>query len=140
MMPTTRSPCLPHLHDFLEYIPSSTLVLHTGPAHCFNTLPRDDMPLFIVLKAMGCESDQEGVLLAGGEPWLATRLAPSIMEAKARNVHTEQQALNYLGAPYRKAHTKHIVCVFAVFFSGQRWNALVGMHLLVSSLWSFMVF
>lgn len=70
---------------------------------------RDDIPLLVILKAMGCESDQEAVMLAGAEPWLAPRLAPSIMEVKMYRakeqradeepvgVHTQQEALKYLG-------------------------------------------
>lgn len=58
---------------------------------------RDDVNMMIVLKAMGCESDQEVVALVGQEEGFATLLMPSIQAAKNLGVFTTQQALKFLG-------------------------------------------
>ena len=61
----------------------------------------DDVPLCIVLRAMGAVCDQEVVALVGGGANVAPLLAPSIQEAAVAGVHTQQQALDWLGAKVR---------------------------------------
>jgi len=61
----------------------------------------DDVPLCIVLRAMGAVCDQEIVSLVGGGANVAHLLAPSIQEAAIAGVHTQQQALDWLGAKVR---------------------------------------
>lgn len=67
--------------------------------HC-----RDDVPIVVVLKAMGVESDQEAVALVGPEPGLAAMMIPSLEQAATlqwasggTGVFTQQQALEWLG-------------------------------------------
>ena len=51
-----------------------------------------------VLKAMGLESDQEALQLAGCDGASASLLVPTLQDCKALNVFTQRQALEYLGA------------------------------------------
>jgi DNA-directed RNA polymerase beta subunit len=56
------------------------------------------VPIVIVLKAMGMASDQEIVQMVGTDPMYADLLAPSIQECAALGIFTQQQALEYCGA------------------------------------------
>jgi DNA-directed RNA polymerase beta subunit len=56
------------------------------------------VPIVIVLKAMGMASDQEIVQMVGTDPTYADLLAPSIQECAALGIFTQQQALEYCGA------------------------------------------
>lgn len=62
-------------------------------------LCREDIPVLIMLKAMGLESDQEAVDLIGPEPAFEAMLQPSLQAAKDLSIFTQLQALDYLGAP-----------------------------------------
>ena len=55
------------------------------------------MPIVIVMKAMGIESDQEVTQLIGSEGAYAGLFAPSLQECKQQGVFTQQQALEWLG-------------------------------------------
>ncbi|MCO5550846.1 hypothetical protein L7F22_004339 [Adiantum nelumboides] len=57
----------------------------------------DDVPIIVVFKGMGMESDQEIVQLVGRDPRYAGILAPSLQECSSLGVYTENQALEYLG-------------------------------------------
>ena len=57
--------------------------------------------MIAVLKAMGIESDQEALQLAGCQGDSAGLLVPTIQECKALGIFTQRQALVYLGAPAR---------------------------------------
>ena len=50
-----------------------------------------------VLKAMGLESDQEALQLAGCDGASASLLVPTLQDCKALSVFTQRQALEYLG-------------------------------------------
>lgn len=54
------------------------------------------IPIMIILKAMGIESDQEVVQMLGRDPRYGTLLLPSIQECSDERIYTQQQALNYL--------------------------------------------
>ncbi|GAQ79190.1 DNA-directed RNA polymerase III subunit 2 [Klebsormidium nitens] len=58
----------------------------------------DEVPIVVVLKAMGMASDQEIVQMVGMDPVYADLLAPSIQECAALGIFTQQQALEYCGA------------------------------------------
>ncbi|KAF9596989.1 hypothetical protein IFM89_014703 [Coptis chinensis] len=60
------------------------------------------VPIMVVMKAMGMESDQEVVQMLGRDPRYATLLLPSIQECVKENVHTQQQALEFLDKRVRK--------------------------------------
>ena len=60
-------------------------------------LSREDVNIFIVMKAMGAESDQEIVQLVGEDESLAMLLVPTIQDCKQKGIFTQGQALDYLG-------------------------------------------
>ena len=58
---------------------------------------RDVVPVVVVMKAMGIESDQEVSQLIGSEGTYAGLFAPSLQECKQLGVFSQQQALEWLG-------------------------------------------
>lgn len=56
----------------------------------------DDVPIVVVLKAMGMETDQEIIQLVGSEGIYADGLAPSLNEASQLAIYTQSQALEWL--------------------------------------------
>uniref|UniRef100_A0A6U4JF41 DNA-directed RNA polymerase subunit beta n=1 Tax=Phaeomonas parva TaxID=124430 RepID=A0A6U4JF41_9STRA len=67
-----------------------------------NTLG-DDVPILVVLKAMGLESDQEIVQLVGPETDMQHLFAPSMEDPYALGIFTQQQALKYIGEKIRSS-------------------------------------
>jgi DNA-directed RNA polymerase III subunit RPC2 len=65
-----------------------------------NTLG-DDIPIAIILKAMGIESDLEMVQLVGSEPDILNAMALSLEEPVRLGIHTQIQALRYVGLKVR---------------------------------------
>jgi len=63
----------------------------------------DDIPIAVVMRAMGVQSDQEFVQLVGQETAIANLLSPSIQDCKQLQVFTQQQALDYLGTKVKMA-------------------------------------
>ena len=61
---------------------------------------RDDVPVVIVMKAMGVESDQEVASLVGPEPGYAQLMLPSMEAASEASVFTQQQALEWLSTSF----------------------------------------
>ncbi|KAG2301822.1 hypothetical protein Bca52824_030473 [Brassica carinata] len=61
------------------------------------------IPIIIVLKAMGMESDQEIVQMVGRDPRFSASLLPSMEECISEGVNTRQQALDYLEAKVKKS-------------------------------------
>jgi DNA-directed RNA polymerase III subunit RPC2 len=66
-----------------------------------NTLG-EDIPIAIVLKAMGVESDLEAVQLVGSEPVIVDALALSLEEPTKLGIQTQLQALRYIGSKIRR--------------------------------------
>ncbi|KAL1547602.1 DNA-directed RNA polymerase III subunit 2 [Salvia divinorum] len=54
------------------------------------------VPIMIVLKAMGMESDQDVVQMIGRDPRYSELLLPSIEDSVKEGVHTQSQALEFL--------------------------------------------
>ncbi|KAK7256943.1 hypothetical protein RIF29_30558 [Crotalaria pallida] len=54
------------------------------------------VPIMVVMKAMGMESDQEVVQMLGRDPRYSLLLLPSIEECSKSGVYTREQALEYL--------------------------------------------
>lgn len=69
-----------------------------------NTLG-DDIPIAIVLKAMGVESDLEMVQLVGSEPDILNAMALSLEDPVRLGIHTQMQALRYIGNKVRSRST-----------------------------------
>jgi DNA-directed RNA polymerase III subunit RPC2 len=61
----------------------------------------DDIPIIVVLKAMGLESDQEIVQLVGMEPDLIDLFSGSLEEPYNLAVYSRQQALTFIGLKVR---------------------------------------
>ncbi|KAK1420274.1 hypothetical protein QVD17_21727 [Tagetes erecta] len=61
------------------------------------------VPILIVMKAMGMETDQEVVQMLGRDPQYATLLLPSIEECHNNGVYTQMQALSFLETQCRKS-------------------------------------
>ncbi|KAL1363684.1 hypothetical protein AAHE18_03G165200 [Arachis hypogaea] len=60
-----------------------------------NVFPKK-VPLMVVMKGMGMESDQEVIQMIGRDPRYSLLLMPSIEECSKNGVYTQQQALEYL--------------------------------------------
>ncbi|PIN14066.1 RNA polymerase III, second largest subunit [Handroanthus impetiginosus] len=60
------------------------------------------VPIMIVLKAMGMESDQEVVQMIGRDPRYSELLLPSIEDCVKESVHTQHQALEFLEQKVKK--------------------------------------
>ncbi|KAI7755167.1 hypothetical protein M8C21_026037 [Ambrosia artemisiifolia] len=54
------------------------------------------VPIMLVMKAMGMETDQEVVQMLGRDPQYATLLLPSVEDCASIGVYTQQQALDFL--------------------------------------------
>ncbi|PHU06103.1 hypothetical protein BC332_26925 [Capsicum chinense] len=54
------------------------------------------VPIMVVMKAMGMESDQKVVQMIGTDTWLSALLLPSIKECADLKLYTQQQALEFL--------------------------------------------
>ncbi|CAD6252253.1 unnamed protein product [Miscanthus lutarioriparius] len=54
------------------------------------------IPIMVVMKAMGMESDQEIVQMVGRDPRYGDILFPSIQECASERIYTQQQALQYM--------------------------------------------
>lgn len=60
------------------------------------------VPIMVVMKAMGMESDQEVVQMIGRDPRYGKLLLPSIEECATHGVYTRQQALEFLEKKVKK--------------------------------------
>jgi DNA-directed RNA polymerase III subunit RPC2 len=65
-----------------------------------NTLG-DDIPIVVVFRAIGVETDMEMVQLIGSEPELINAIALSMEEPNRLNIKTQMQALRYIGQKIR---------------------------------------
>lgn len=57
----------------------------------------EDIPICIIFKAMGIESDQEIAQLVGTQPKFLEEMSLSLLESSKHDVLTQEQALNYIG-------------------------------------------
>ncbi|KAL5706643.1 DNA-directed RNA polymerase [Ranunculus cassubicifolius] len=79
------------------------------------------IPIMVIMKAMGMESDQEVVQMLGRDPRYASLLLPSIQESAAANVYTKQQAIEYLEKklvkyPFSKVQESRVVFILSDVF------------------------
>jgi DNA-directed RNA polymerase III subunit RPC2 len=77
------------------------IVMKNGKVYLKNNTLGDDIPIIIVLKAMGVESDLEIVQMVGSEDELINALALSMEEPVRVGVYTQAQALKFIGAKIR---------------------------------------
>ena len=85
----------------------SYVVLRHNRVTLRNNAVGEDIPIAIILKAMGIESDSELVQLVAGSNHgpLVAALAPSLEDARKRGISTQHQALTYVGAKVRGRHS-----------------------------------
>ncbi|XP_068646437.1 DNA-directed RNA polymerase III subunit 2 isoform X1 [Aristolochia californica] len=60
------------------------------------------VPIMVVMKAMGMESDQEVVQMLGRDPRYAAIFLASVQECASEGIYTQEQALEYLDQRVRK--------------------------------------
>lgn len=73
-----------------------------GKVYLKNNTLGEDVPIAIVLKAMGVESDLEAVQLVGSEQYILDALALSLEEPAKMGIFTQLQALKYIGSKIRR--------------------------------------
>ncbi|KAF5811432.1 putative DNA-directed RNA polymerase [Helianthus annuus] len=64
------------------------------------------VPIMLVMKAMGMETDQEVVQMLGRDPQYASLLLPSIEDCASIGVYTQQQALDFLEKKRKKSMSR----------------------------------
>lgn len=79
----------------------SNIFVKNGKVYLKNNLLGDDVPIVVVLKAMGMQSDQEIVCMVGDSPEMLDAFAPSLEEPYHLGICTQAQALRYIGAKIR---------------------------------------
>lgn len=77
------------------------MIVKHGRVYLKNNTLGDDIPIAIILKAMGIESDLEMVQLVGSEDYLVNALALSLEEPARLGIHTQTQALRFIGGKIR---------------------------------------
>jgi DNA-directed RNA polymerase III subunit RPC2 len=78
------------------------ITMKNGKVYLKNNTLGEDVPIAIVLKAMGVESDVEAVQLVGSESFIVDALALSLEESSKVGIHTQLQALKYIGSKIRR--------------------------------------
>jgi DNA-directed RNA polymerase III subunit RPC2 len=78
------------------------IMMKHGKVYLKNNTLGEDVPIAIVLKAMGVESDLEAVQMVGSEPFMVDALALSLEEPSKMGIHTQLQALKYIGSKIRR--------------------------------------
>jgi DNA-directed RNA polymerase III subunit RPC2 len=76
----------------------TAIYLAKGKMYLKHNTFQEDLPIAIVLKAMGLETDQEIVQLVGSEPMYIDGVAPSLHEASQHSIYTQEQALEFIGS------------------------------------------
>jgi DNA-directed RNA polymerase III subunit RPC2 len=84
-----------------EWKSKAYILIKHGRVYLKHNKLGEDIPVIIVLKAMGIESDLELVQLVGSEAYLVNALALSLEEASRLKIQTAQQALKFIGAKIR---------------------------------------
>jgi len=76
----------------------SYVILKKGKIYLRHNVLSEDIPVVVVLKAMGVQSDNEILLLTSGEDSIyQDEFSVNFEEAVKLGVHTQQQALEYVG-------------------------------------------
>ncbi|GAV62441.1 RNA_pol_Rpb2_6 domain-containing protein/RNA_pol_Rpb2_2 domain-containing protein/RNA_pol_Rpb2_1 domain-containing protein/RNA_pol_Rpb2_3 domain-containing protein/RNA_pol_Rpb2_4 domain-containing protein/RNA_pol_Rpb2_5 domain-containing protein, partial [Cephalotus follicularis] len=80
----------------------TVIVMEKGKMYLSLNQFSKQVPIMVVMKAMGMESDQEVVQMVGRDPRFGYLLLPSIEESASHNIYTQQQALDYLETLVKK--------------------------------------
>ncbi|KAK4855821.1 hypothetical protein QYF36_011267 [Acer negundo] len=65
-------------------------------------MEKGKIPIMVVLKAMGMESDQEVVQMVGRDPRFSALLLPSIEDCASLDIYTQEKASEYLEGKVKK--------------------------------------
>ncbi|CAA6656402.1 unnamed protein product [Spirodela intermedia] len=68
------------------------------------------IPVMVVMKAMGMESDQEIVQMVGRDPRYSSLLLPSLQECAGARIYTQKQALDFLEAKLKYFGSPILYC------------------------------
>ncbi|KAG8579677.1 hypothetical protein GDO81_011000 [Engystomops pustulosus] len=80
----------------------TNLVMKQGRFYLKHNTLSEDIPIAIIFKAMGVESDQEIVQMIGTEEHLMAAFGPSLEECQKAQIFTQMQALKYIGNKVRR--------------------------------------
>lgn len=83
------------------------ILIKNGRVYLKNNTLGEDIPVAIVLKAMGVESDLEMVQLVGQEVEICNALSLTLEEPVKAGIATQQQALAYIGGKIRGRNNIH---------------------------------
>eukprot|EP01133_Synstelium_polycarpum_P012922 gene12922-15179_t len=75
----------------------TSIIMKHGKMYLKHNTFGEDIPVIIFLKGMGVETDQEAAQLVGSDEIFLDAMAPSLEECNKCKVHTQAQALDYLG-------------------------------------------
>uniref|UniRef100_UPI00358DE3D5 DNA-directed RNA polymerase III subunit RPC2 isoform X2 n=1 Tax=Myxine glutinosa TaxID=7769 RepID=UPI00358DE3D5 len=78
------------------------IVVKNGRYYLKHNTLNDDIPVAIILKAMGVECDQEIVQMIGTEEHVLAAFSPSLEECQKAQIFTQLQALRYIGNKVRR--------------------------------------
>lgn len=84
----------------------SNIVQRKGRLYIRHNILATDLPVVVLLKAMGISSDMEIVSLVGPEVEVRNAMAPSLQECAELEVHSQNQALAYVGRHVRTARNR----------------------------------
>lgn len=76
----------------------TSIYLKNGKFYLKHNTFQEDIPIVVVLKGMGLETDQEVIQLVGVEQNYIDGISSSIYESSRLEIHTQDQALEYLGS------------------------------------------
>ena len=79
----------------------TNIFIKNGKIYMKHNSLSDDIPIVVVLRGMGMQSDQEIVTLVGTESDILDNLAGSLEEASELNIFTQLQALDYINGKIR---------------------------------------
>ncbi|XP_068256909.1 DNA-directed RNA polymerase III subunit RPC2 [Nyctibius grandis] len=80
----------------------TNIVVKQGRFYLRHNTLSEDIPIAIIFKAMGVESDQEIVQMIGTEEHVMAAFAPSLEECQKAQIFTQMQALKYIGNKVRR--------------------------------------
>ncbi|XP_033118006.1 DNA-directed RNA polymerase III subunit RPC2-like [Anneissia japonica] len=80
----------------------TSVIVKKGRYYIKHNTMTEDIPVAVVLKAMGVESDQEIIQMIGTEENIITAFSSSIEECHRLQVLTQMQALKYIGSKIRQ--------------------------------------
>nr|XP_033807945.1 DNA-directed RNA polymerase III subunit RPC2 isoform X2 [Geotrypetes seraphini] len=80
----------------------TNIVVKQGRFYLRHNTLSEDVPIAIIFKAMGVDSDQEIVQMIGTEEHVMAAFGPSLEECQKAQIFTQMQALKYIGNKVRR--------------------------------------